>query len=163
MATVEQTAQKPRRNEKKTLKFPTWPEEVINLSCVEFHKYIKDNHLTEEQQTDLRRVRRRKQCLLAARKLRRQNRATTSTEPADSMADKSDVVKADVVGNAIKRARAAADAVADESADGDVNRILLIINFMQKEADRMQTEQEAAGAILQLSGNAPFASASDDL
>ena len=162
-AAVEQTAHILRRNEKKTLLFPDWPEEVVNMSCIEVHRYIKLNRLTEEQQSDLRRVRRRKQGLLAARKLRRQNRAKTSTEPADSMADKPDVVQADVVDNVIKRARAAADAVADESADSDVNRIWLVINFLQKEADRMQTEQDAADAILQLSGNDHIASASDDL
>jgi hypothetical protein len=128
------------------------------MKCKQFHAYCKDNKLTPEQKSDLLRVRRREQGKRAAK--RHRERVAVGAKPG---VDKSEVFKTNVVDYAIKRARAAADAIAVHSADGPVNHLLLVINFLQKEAELLQTDQDAAEVILQLSGGAHAASAPDEL
>lgn len=146
------------RNARKKLKFEDWSDEVINLSCKEFHQYIKANNLTPEQQADLRRVRRRQQGRIAAQTCRKKKSDANAVAAAESS-----VVQIDVVEVAIKRARASADAV----ADNDVDRIFRIAEALEQEAVRLKAERDATAiavdAILQLSGNAASALALDAL
>jgi hypothetical protein len=123
------------RNKKKQLTFENWPKEVINLPCKEFHRYIKEHALTPEQQSDLRRVRRRKQGRIAAKRCRAKMAAKPSNDKAD--------VRTDVVGNIVKQ-------VGD-----DIALTQYVITRLQEEVNRMQTAQDAAAvAMLQLSGTA---------
>lgn len=142
MSAVETTnpnMPKPQHNKKKPLTFEDWPEEVINLPCKKFHAYIKNNGLSPEQQSDLRRVRRRAQSKRAATNYRR------------LVASRKMMVKP---------FKAKADGrtdIADNICNLTGNDIALkqyIIARLQEEVNRMQTDQDAANTMLQLSGTA---------
>ena len=127
---------KPQHNKKKPLTFEDWPEEVINLPCKKFHAYIKNNELSPEQQSDLRRVRRRAQGKRAATNHRRLSKigVISSKDKADGRTDIADHI-CKLTGN-------------------DIALKQYIIARLQEEVNRMQTDQDAANTMLQLSGTA---------
>jgi len=132
--------------------------DLIHMGAKDFHRFENQHGLTPVQRKDLRRVRRRYQCVRAAKKHRNRKRAAATEpaesladEPAESLADEPDDANIDVIGDAIKRARATA---ANEPADDDIEHLWNVIAHLQEEAVRMQTDRDAANVMIQLSGTA---------
>lgn len=130
-----------KSNKKKELTFEDWPKEVINMPCKEFHRYIKEHQLTDEQQSDLRRVRRREQGRIAV--ARHRNRVKTAAKLTNDHAEDRTYVS-DVINNALS--------VAKKQAFDDIALAQYVITRLQEQVERMQTAHETATAMLQLSG-----------